>query len=239
MTSVVPLTRITVLTRHMKSQCKRALNQMFTRYLLYTNVGISISLSGVGDTLEQHYEILSNQKGKWDTSRTMRMSISGMTIGVICHNWYRFLDSKFPGRSIKTVARKVLIDQFVCSPLCIATFFITLGILEKASWEETKTEIRNKAARLYAAEWVVWPPAQVINFYILPLRYRVLYDNTISLGYDVYTSYVKHDDDEDEDDNANNDNNKKPVSSNLQEVAEKLGVIKQQEAEETEGAETL
>lgn len=26
--------------------------------LLYTNIGISISLSGVGDVLEQHYEIL-------------------------------------------------------------------------------------------------------------------------------------------------------------------------------------
>lgn len=26
--------------------------------LLYTNVGISISLSGIGDVLEQHYEIL-------------------------------------------------------------------------------------------------------------------------------------------------------------------------------------
>lgn len=32
----------------------------------------------------------------------------------------------------------------------------------------------------------------MINFFFLPLRYRVLYDNTISLGYDVYTSYVKH-----------------------------------------------
>jgi protein Mpv17 len=38
----------------------------------------------------------------------------------------------------------------------------------------------------------VWPPAQVINFYLLPTRFRVLYDNTISLGYDVYTSYVAH-----------------------------------------------
>lgn len=168
---------------------------MFHRYLLYTNVGISISLSGVGDTLEQHYEILQGQKDRWDTTRTSRMSISGMTVGVICHNWYKFLDSRLPGRTIKVVAQKVLIDQVVCSPICIATFFITLGILERATWAETKKEIKDKAGRLYAAEWVVWPPAQVVNFYILPLRFRVLYDNTISLGYDVYTSYVKHDND--------------------------------------------
>jgi len=29
-----------------------------SKNLLYTNVGISISLSGIGDVLEQHYEIL-------------------------------------------------------------------------------------------------------------------------------------------------------------------------------------
>lgn len=51
-------------------------------------------------------------------------------------------------------------------------------------------EIKHKFLRLYKAEWIVWPTAQVINFWILPLKYRVLYDNTISLGYDVYTSYV-------------------------------------------------
>jgi hypothetical protein len=61
------------------------------------------------------------------------------------------------------------------------------------STEEVLEEIKSKAWRLYAAEWVVWPPAQIINFYLLPTRFRVLYDNTISLGYDVYTSYVKHD----------------------------------------------
>jgi protein Mpv17 len=45
---------------------------------------------------------------------------------------------------------------------------------------------------LYVAEWLLWPPAQFVNFYFLPTRYRVAYDNLISLIYDVYTSHVKH-----------------------------------------------
>ena len=69
-------------------------------------------------------------------------------------------------------------------------FFIYFSVYSK---DEVMEEIKSKAWRLYAAEWVIWPPAQIINFYILPTRFRVLYDNTISLGYDVYTSYVKHD----------------------------------------------
>lgn len=121
------------------------------------------------------------------------MAISGMSIGIVCHYWYKYLDARLPGRTIDIVLKKVVIDQLVCSPLCISMFFLTLGILENSSLAELKAEIINKAYKLYVAEWIVWPPAQIFNFCFLPTRYRVLYDNTISLGYDVYTSHVKHD----------------------------------------------
>lgn len=69
---------------------------------------------------------------------------------------------------------------------------MTLAVVERSSADEFLDELKSKSWRLYLAEWVIWPPAQMINFFFLPLRYRVLYDNTVSLGYDVYTSYVKH-----------------------------------------------
>lgn len=160
------------------------------RYLLATNVAISVSLSGVGDVIEQHYEIWAGEQERWNRKRTAHMSISGMTVGIFCHNWYRYLDARLPGRSIGLVLKKVLIDQTIASPCVIFLFFITLGALRRSTAAEVLDEIRDKAAVLYTAEWVVWPPAQILNFYILPTRFRVLYDNTISLGYDVYTSAV-------------------------------------------------
>lgn len=39
------------------------------KYLLLTNVGISIGLSGVGDFIEQRYEILTGEIQKWDRHR--------------------------------------------------------------------------------------------------------------------------------------------------------------------------
>ena len=106
------------------------------------------------------------------------MAVSGMTVGILCHHWYSYLDSKLPGRTLRIVLQKVILDQLICSPLCISSFFLTLGLLEKSSLEDLKKEVKEKAHRLYIAEWVVWPPAQVINFYFLPTRFRVLYDNT-------------------------------------------------------------
>lgn len=162
------------------------------RYLFVTNVCISISLSSVGDGLEQQYEILMNDLDAYSAKRTGHMALSGATVGIVCHYWYKFLDRRLPGRTVGIVAKKVFWDQMICSPIVISTFFLTLGLLERSSKEEIVREIKDKAWRLYAAEWVVWPPAQIINFYWLPNRYRILYDNTISLGYDVYTSKVKH-----------------------------------------------
>ncbi|KAI4491067.1 hypothetical protein M0802_010484 [Mischocyttarus mexicanus] len=164
-----------------------------SKNLFYTNVAISISLSAVGDIIEQHYEIIKGQWEKWSPSRTRNMAVSGMSIGIVCHYWYRYLDSKLSGRTSKIVLKKVIIDQLVCSPLCISIFFLTVGLLEGSNLSELNYEIVNKAHKLYLAEWIIWPPAQVINFYFLPTKYRVLYDNTVSLGYDVYTSQVKYD----------------------------------------------
>ncbi|EDV51482.1 mpv17-like protein 2 [Drosophila erecta] len=162
------------------------------KYLLYTNIGISVGLSMVGDTMEQSYERFIGELPGWNRTRTVRMGISGLTVGLVCHYWYKHLDYLFPKRTYRVVVIKILLDQFICSPFYIAVFFLTMAVLEDNTWEELQQEIRDKALVLYAAEWTVWPLAQFINFLLIKPQYRVFYDNTISLGYDIYTSQVKY-----------------------------------------------
>ncbi|XP_037936218.1 mpv17-like protein 2 [Teleopsis dalmanni] len=177
--------------RHLKAAHRKAFSDKF---LLLTNVGISLSLSSTGDIIEQQYEYLCGDIKCYSLQRTSHMATSGVTVGVICHYWYKFLDKRMPGRTLKVVMQKIVLDQFICSPVYISAFFITLGILERKSSKEVWEEMKQKAWKLYTAEWIVWPVAQFVNFYWLPLKYRVFYDNVISLGYDVYTSQVKHND---------------------------------------------
>lgn len=163
----------------------------FSRYLLCTNVIISGTLSGLGDITEQYYEMFTEDLNAWDPWRTRKMTMSGVSVGLVCHFWYGFLDKQIMGNTIRAVAQKIIIDQIIGSPLSLTAFFITLTLLEGKSLHNFR-DIKEKAMKLYIAEWVVWPPAQFINFYFLPTKFRVLYDNTISFGYDIYTSYVTH-----------------------------------------------
>ncbi|KAJ3662957.1 hypothetical protein Zmor_007271 [Zophobas morio] len=162
------------------------------KYLLYTNIGLSATLSGVGDCLEQYHEVLRYNTESWDKIRTRNMSIFGVSAGIFCHHWYIYLDRRLPDCTVRAVIKKVIIDQFVSSPVCIVMLFLTTAVLEEQSKSELWTEMKDKAWKLYAAEWVIWPAAQYINFQFLPTRYRVLYDNLVSVGYDTYTSYIKY-----------------------------------------------
>ena len=167
----------------------------FSRYLLITNTALTVCLSGTGDILEQRYEIYKKRQDVWEPMRTAQICTTGLFIGPMCHFWYLFLDKYFPGRALRMVAKKILIDQIVFSPVNISGFLILMGWLEGASNRKIKHELMTDGPRLLKAEWLVWPPAQMINFYMLPVQYRVLFDNTISLGFDFYYAFVKFDKD--------------------------------------------
>ncbi|XP_014668995.1 PREDICTED: mpv17-like protein 2 [Priapulus caudatus] len=165
---------------------------LFSKYLLVTNVGISMTLSAAGDVLQQHYQMSQGRHVAWDRRRTRHLATSGMTVGFGCHWWYLFLDRKLPGRALPIVLKKMVADQVIFSPVMWSVFFVTLGLLEGTGARHMVNETIFKGQKLWTAELLVWPPAQMVNFMLLPTHYRVLYDNVISLGFDYYASYVKH-----------------------------------------------
>ncbi|XP_045192771.2 mpv17-like protein 2 [Mercenaria mercenaria] len=172
-----------------RSKFKKLFSQ---KYLLYTNTTISLLMSCAGDGLQQNYQIVNKEIASWDKRRSKHVAVTGFLIGPFCHYWYIFLDWWLPGRSVRVVTKKLLVDQLICSPIAITSFLSVTSYLEGKRGKELKNELLEKGKTLYAAEWIVWPPAQVINFCFLPTRYRVLFDNTVSFGFDWYFSYVKY-----------------------------------------------
>ncbi|KAL8607449.1 hypothetical protein ACOMHN_004423 [Nucella lapillus] len=164
------------------------------KLLLYTNAGITVCMSITGDTLQQWYQARRKQKPTaWDRTRTTRLAGTGLLISPFVHYWYVFLDKWLPQRTFRVLCKKVILDQVICSPVYLCLFMLSLCYMENRSWPEVKANFAKKGRVLFIAEWAVWPPAQFINFFFLPTKYRVLFDNTISFAFDCFWSYVWYD----------------------------------------------
>lgn len=162
-------------------------------------------MGALGDAVQQHYDLICGRMSEkkdeplraaesFSWTRTLHMSAAGLTTGVVTHYWYILLDKRLGVlRNAKTITTKILVDQILFSPINLAVYFSTIGIMERSSIARVKDELVEKGMeQIYVAEWLIWPPAQFVNFYFLPLRYRILWDNLISLGFDIYSPYVKY-----------------------------------------------
>lgn len=189
------------------------------RHLLLTNLTISAGMGALGDSVVQSYERLlapeDTEKGhsgpevegpaateedprsepkSYQLTRTLHMTAAGLSTGFTTHYWYLGLERLLGSRRTATVLlRKILLDQVLFSPLNLLVYFGTLGLCERSTWATIRGELLEKGlGDIYLVEWAVWPPAQLINFALLPLRYRILFDNVVSFGFDVYSPYVKY-----------------------------------------------
>ncbi|XP_043483357.1 mpv17-like protein 2 [Leptopilina heterotoma] len=131
-------------------------------------------------------------KTDYDFNRTKNMLTVGLLQGPFHHYFYRFLDKNFPGKKIFSIFKKTMLDQMISSPSCLAIFFCGHGLLERKSLTEINMEMRQKFFHTWKVDWCFFPPAQIVNFLFVPLQYRVIYINAITVIFDIFLSYMKY-----------------------------------------------
>ncbi|XP_069971271.1 mpv17-like protein 2 isoform X2 [Penaeus vannamei] len=180
----------------MLPRVRRVWSKLFGRYLWVTNTVSCGVLLGVGDGIQQHIERARgvSTSERYDWARTGRLFLVGLSQGPPHHVFYVWLDKVLPQKNAKTVFKKIMADQFLAAPFFAVTFFLFAGLLEGKTLPEAWKEFKQKFPAVYLFDWFIWPPTQTINFYFVPLQYRVVYINCVTVVWDVFLSYMKHKD---------------------------------------------
>ncbi|KAL0279832.1 UNVERIFIED_CONTAM: hypothetical protein PYX00_001309 [Menopon gallinae] len=177
-----------------KGYLLHGLRQLFGKYLYITNTVTSAAIMGFSDILQQHAENVhgGRQKYVFDWKRTLNMMEVGAVQGILSHVFYLILDKQLPGTQLSTIAKKIAVDQIIFSPICITIFFLGMQFLESRSWESSVQELKEKFLFVYVVDCIVWIPSQFANFYYLPPRFRVLCLSAVSVVYNMFLSFIKH-----------------------------------------------
>jgi len=164
-------------------------NQLLSSQPLLTKALTSLTGFTLGDVLAQNF--IEDSDKPYDVMRTVRLGSFGFLIhGTTGHYFYGFLDSKLPGTKPVTVATKVITDQVFWNPIFGCMFFGYLNLVEGKSFQDYKNKLQADLQTAVMGSWAVWVPAHTINFAFIPPSQRLLYINTIQIGYNVFLSFL-------------------------------------------------
>lgn len=164
-------------------------NALLEAQPLLTKALTSLTGFTAGDVLAQSFVEPGDKP--YDIMRTVRLGSFGFLLhGTTGHYFYGMLDSKMPGTAPVTVASKVAIDQTVWNPIFGCLFFGYLNLMEGKSMDDYVSKIKQDLKTAVMGSWAVWVPAHTINFAFVPSSQRLLYINTIQIGYNVFLSFL-------------------------------------------------
>jgi len=158
---------------------------------LLTHVTTAGTLYFTGDVLCQKLE----KKEEWDYMRTARMTVIGIGLmGVAGGKWYAIMDKKLPGTDVRTIVKKVALDQFVFAPAFYLSFYFGMSLLEGHSIQHTYEHVKKKFLPTYAVDLIFWPVAQAVNFRSVSPPNRVLYISSLCIFWNAFLSHFQHTD---------------------------------------------
>mmetsp|Transcript_28394 Transcript_28394/g.28695 ORF Transcript_28394/g.28695 Transcript_28394/m.28695 type:complete len:195 (-) Transcript_28394:136-720(-) len=174
-------------------------NQLIDRYPLMVTCLTSGVITGAGDCLCQ-----SLFSDRFDAARFFKFSGLGtVLVGPSLFYWYGFLSRRLPGTTARAVLIRVAADQFLFSPIFLATFISIISLLDGKA-NQIPEKLKQDFASTLISNFFVWIPAQIVNFKFMPPKFNVLFSNGVAVFWNCYLSYVSFKKVNNEDKKSNN-----------------------------------
>ncbi|GLT88000.1 hypothetical protein SLE2022_060460 [Rubroshorea leprosula] len=162
---------------------------LLAKYPVLTKAITSALLTLIGDLICQ---LAIDQVPSLDVKRTFLFTLLGMVlVGPTLHFWYLYLSKlvTLPGASGAFL--RLVLDQFIFSPIFIGVFLATLMTLEGKP-EQVVPKLEQEWFSAVLANWQLWIPFQFLNFRYVPQQFQVLAANFIALIWNVILSFKAH-----------------------------------------------
>ncbi|XP_043846397.1 protein Mpv17-like [Dromiciops gliroides] len=150
------------------------------------------SLVGIGDIISQQ---LIERRGfkKHQVHRTLTMAFIGCGfVGPVVGGWYRVLDRLIPGNTKMDVLKKVAVDQVVFAPCFLVCLLPLIGTFDGLSVQDNWARFQRNFPAALIFNYYIWPPVQLVNFYLIPLAYRLFFVQCVAIIWNTYLSWKIH-----------------------------------------------
>lgn len=162
---------------------------LLEKYPVTTKAVTSALLTFFGDLFCQ---LVIDKSPKLDVKRLSMFTLLGLVlVGPTLHFWYLSLSKLISGSGAYSAGLRLLLDQFLFSPLFIGVFFASLLTLEGRP-SEILPKLQQDWFASVLANWKLWIPFQFVNFLVVPQQLQVLVANVIALAWNVYLSFASH-----------------------------------------------
>ncbi|KAI0005473.1 hypothetical protein BJV74DRAFT_804620 [Russula compacta] len=133
----------------------------------------------------------------YDIARTLRFFCFGAGISPVIGRWNKYLELKFPlcsrrkcTASFTVLSKRVVVDQIVMAPIGLSLFLSSMGVMEGRDTKHIRARFKDIYQLALLANWKIWPAAQFINFWFIPLPYRVPFQQTCGVFWTLYLSLL-------------------------------------------------
>lgn len=162
-------------------------NKALNAYPLITQCSTTGFLLGAGDIIAQ--QLIERQK-EHNWVRTAKFGVFGLCfVGPILRNWFIILEKLYGSKGKWTPLKKVATDQTLFAPCFQMSCLITLGVMNGNNWSQIKKSIEKDYYDIMIANWKLWPIVQSVNFYLIPLNYRLPVVALVSLFWNIYYTW--------------------------------------------------
>uniref|UniRef100_A0A6B2LLB5 Uncharacterized protein n=1 Tax=Arcella intermedia TaxID=1963864 RepID=A0A6B2LLB5_9EUKA len=170
-----------------------------TKWPNISNTVLAGFISGTGDVAAQLIEISEDPTTPIYWTRTIYVTGFGLLTGAPSIQWFRLLDRWATASAAPSaVLRKVLLNQLIFSPAMTASFFIYINACQHAysGWprvrEEAARTLRNEFLPSMVASSFYWPVVQALNFTLVPIHLRAVWNSFFAAGWNCFVSYRGH-----------------------------------------------